>query len=42
MLTLNVEGFAIEASVDTGFDGGVLIPFPLFASLGLMKALSED
>lgn len=42
MLTLNVEGFSIAAAVDTGFDGGVLIPFPLFSSLGFMKALSED
>jgi predicted aspartyl protease len=42
VLTLSVEGFSIEAAVDTGFDGGVLIPFPLFSSLGLMKTLSED
>lgn len=30
----------IECAVDTGFSGGLLIPFSLFESLGLLSSLS--
>lgn len=39
---LQVQGAELECLVDTGFSGGVLIPFPTFESLGLLVALSRD
>ena len=42
MLDLSLEEFPLELAMDTGFDGSVLIPFPLFRSLGLLSAISGD
>lgn len=40
---LNIGGhFRLQLIVDTGFAGGILIPFPVFQSLGLMLALTPD
>lgn len=41
-MELGLEGFRVEAAVDTGFAGEVLVPFSLFRSLGLLSSLSED
>ncbi|MDV3243559.1 MAG: hypothetical protein LYZ66_00120 [Nitrososphaerales archaeon] len=32
----------VECLVDTGFSGGVLLPFPLFESLGFLSRLVPD
>jgi predicted aspartyl protease len=32
----------MELTLDTGFGGGILIPFTLFQSIGLLNALSLD
>lgn len=37
-----MAGYPLELSLDTGFAGGILIPFPLFQSLGLLSALTPD
>lgn len=42
VMELTLERFPVEVAVDTGFDGEVLIPFPLFSSLGFLSALSQD
>jgi len=42
VIEARLGGFDLELVVDTGFAGGVLIPFPLFESLGLLRALSPD
>ena len=40
VIRLELEGVPIECLVDTGFSGGLLIPFSLFESLGLLTRLS--
>ncbi len=35
-------GVPVECLVDTGFSGGMLVPFPLFESLGLLSRLVPD
>ena len=42
VMPLTLRSFSIEAVVDTGFGGGLLIPFPLFETLGLLSALTPD
>ena len=42
MIEARLGGFELELVVDTGFAGGILIPFPLFESLGLLSTLSPD
>jgi len=42
VMEARLGGFELELVVDTGFAGGVLIPFPLFESLGLLSTLSAD
>ena len=42
MITIVLAGFPIELTVDTGFAGGIIIPFPLFQSLALLSALTPD
>ena len=42
VVMVELAGFPIELEVDTGFAGGILIPFPLFQSLTLLSALSPD
>ena len=42
IVELTLAGFAIELNVDTGFGGGILIPFSLFQSLGLLSTLGPD
>ena len=42
MVGLVLLGSKIEALIDTGFAGGVMVPFPLFHSLGLMSRLVAD
>jgi clan AA aspartic protease len=40
VIRLEMERVPIECLVDTGFSGGLLIPFSLFDSLGLLSRLS--
>lgn len=42
VVKLEVGGVDIEPIVDTGFSGSLLIPFPLFQSLGLMTKLTAN
>lgn len=42
IVELTLSGFPIQLMVDTGFAGGILIPFPLFQSLGLVYSLTLD
>jgi clan AA aspartic protease len=42
VVTIELAGFSLELAVDTGFAGGILIPFPLFQSLALLSALTPD
>jgi predicted aspartyl protease len=42
IVEVNLLGFPIVLAVDTGFAGGILIPFPLFQSLGLLSSLTLD
>jgi clan AA aspartic protease len=42
VLELSLQGISLELSVDTGFGGGVLIPFSFFQSLGLLSSLTPD
>jgi len=39
---VSLANFPLDLVVDTGFSGSVLIPFPLFESLGLLSALTLD
>lgn len=39
MISLELEKMPIECLVDTGFAGGLLVPFSLFQSLGLLSRL---
>lgn len=41
-IELALGGLQLELTVDTGFGGGILIPFPLFQSLGLLSVLTPD
>jgi hypothetical protein len=41
-LRLRLNGFDVDLIVDTGMAGGVIIPFPLFQSLGFTKKLIPD
>jgi predicted aspartyl protease len=41
-IELTLNGVKLELTVDTGFGGAILIPFPLFQSLGLLSALTPD
>lgn len=42
IIELRIEDFPVQLIVDTGFAGGILIPFTLFQSLGLLSALGPD
>ena len=42
VVDLILAGFSLQLMVDTGFAGGIVIPFPLFQSLGLLTALTPD
>ena len=42
VVELSLAGFPVQLRVDTGFGGGILIPFSLFQSLGLLSALTPD
>lgn len=42
VVKFDLAGFPIELTVDTGFAGGILIPFSLFRSLALLSALTPD
>lgn len=42
VITVNILGFSIVLVLDTGFGGGILIPFTLFQSIGLLEVLSLD
>lgn len=42
VVRLVLLGVQIECLVDTGFSGGVLVPFPTFESLGLLSRLVPD
>ena len=42
IVDLILAGFPLQLMVDTGFAGGIVIPFPLFQSLGLLTALTPD
>jgi clan AA aspartic protease len=39
VIRLELENMPIECLVDTGFAGGMLVPFSVFESLGLLSAL---
>lgn len=42
VIRLELAGTSLECLVDTGFSGSLLIPFPLFESLGFLSRLSPD
>lgn len=42
VVELEVRGVKLECLVDTGFSGGVLVPFPTFESLGLLVSMGRD
>jgi len=42
VLPVNLANFPLEVVVDTGFGGGILIPFPLFESLGFLTGLTVE
>jgi clan AA aspartic protease len=42
VVAATIGAFSMELLVDTGFSGGVLLPFPLFQSLGLMRRLVPE
>ena len=42
VIRLEVAGVPVESVVDTGFAGSLLIPFPLFQSLGLLTKLTPN
>jgi predicted aspartyl protease len=42
IVELGLAGFPVELTIDTGFGGGILIPFSLFQSLSLLNALIPD
>lgn len=42
VIELRLGGFPLRLTVDTGFGGGILIPLPLFQSLGLLSFQSPD
>jgi len=37
-----IGAFSMELLVDTGFSGGILLPFPIFQSLGLANRLLPE
>ena len=41
-IELAFGGLRLELTIDTGFGGAILIPFPLFQSLGLLSVLTPD
>ena len=42
MIRIVLDSVPIECAVDTGFSGGILIPYSLFESLGLLSRLSPN
>jgi predicted aspartyl protease len=42
VVEMELLGSRLQVLLDTGFGGGVMIPFPLFHSLGLMSGLVAD
>ncbi len=38
----SIGAFSLELLVDTGFSGGILLPFQLFQALGLMSRLVPE
>jgi clan AA aspartic protease len=42
VIALELAGLKLECVVDTGFSGGLMIPFPIFESLGLLSRLVPD
>ncbi len=42
IIKASIGGFSVELLVDTGFSGGILLPFPLFQSLGLASRLVPE
>lgn len=42
VIRLELAGTPVDCLVDTGFSGSLLIPFPLFESLGFLSKLSPD
>lgn len=42
MVKATIGAFTMELAVDTGFSGGVLLPFAVFQSLGLTSRLVPE
>jgi predicted aspartyl protease len=42
VVALQLAGLTLDCVLDTGFSGGVMIPFPIFGSLGLLSRLVPD
>ena len=42
VIELKLAGMTLECVVDTGFSGGLMIPFPIFESLGFLSGLVPD
>ncbi len=42
VIRLELVSTPVDCLVDTGFSGSLLIPFPLFESLGFLSKLSPD
>jgi len=41
-MSLGLAGMTLECVIDTGFSGGLLVPLPVFESVGLLSSLVED
>jgi clan AA aspartic protease len=42
VLKASVREFTVELQIDTGFSGGILLPFQTFQSIGLASRLSPE
>jgi clan AA aspartic protease len=42
VIPVELAGMTLECAVDTGFSGGLMIPFSIFESLGLLAAVIPE